>query len=366
MENAGSDKDIELVRKCLTLISRIAARGACSPDIEHVRYTLMELGYALFKSESTNSPTALLEGSISMSRRIRDLEETHRELDFIDSTSQDFTAHDALKYATRGTWNQGRYSANRIQPRRSPDAAAANREIAWIESLTLSGYPDLEGLCLALPDWSARRTEIRDARNVELRSVFCKPDTTKAIARCGCGQPRDRVDRVADSLRLSGSRRTLPCASRLVGETADGPTFCLIKRQTPPNPSPAARERLRCGSGFDGVAALAVLALNGSDRQAHFLADRAREEAANRMRLPAGGFISSLHVAPPGRLSRSRTLAVLLPSRAGSALPLALARLGRLLGGGGLLARLGLLRRHVRATFAQPWAFSWLSARQSR
>jgi len=29
------------------------------------------------------------------------------------------------------------------------------REIATIEALILSGHPDLQGLCLALSDWSA-------------------------------------------------------------------------------------------------------------------------------------------------------------------------------------------------------------------
>jgi hypothetical protein len=33
--------------------------------------------------------------------------------------------------------------------------ARCHREIAEIESLILSGHPDLHGLCLALSDWSA-------------------------------------------------------------------------------------------------------------------------------------------------------------------------------------------------------------------
>ena|ERR1035437_5534043 len=40
------------------------------------------------------------------------------------------------------------------------------------------------------------------------------------------------------------------------------------------------------GSGFDGVAALAVLALCGCHGQALLLADGARQESAQRMRLP--------------------------------------------------------------------------------
>jgi hypothetical protein len=39
-------------------------------------------------------------------------------------------------------------------------------------------------------------------------------------------------------------------------------------------------------SGFDRVAALFVLAFRGGDRQAHFLANGARQEPSQRMRLP--------------------------------------------------------------------------------
>ncbi len=43
-------------------------------------------------------------------------------------------------------------------------------------------------------------------------------------------------------------------------------------------------------SDFDGIASLAVLALRGHDGQAHLLSDRAGQEPAKGMRLPAGGF----------------------------------------------------------------------------
>lgn len=92
----ASDGDIELVRKCLTLISRIAARSAASPDPEHVDDTLMELEYALRKSPFGTGTTG---------NRADDLARLHQELDFIDSTSQGFTARDILKYAVRNTWN---------------------------------------------------------------------------------------------------------------------------------------------------------------------------------------------------------------------------------------------------------------------
>src|SRR5580698_4261921 len=91
------------------------------------------------------------------------------------------------------------------------------REIANIEALILAGHPDLPGLCLALADWS-----------MELRIIEAS------------------------------------------------------ERETPPSMNPAARlERQLCGSGFHGIAALAVVALGGLDGQAHLLADRARQEAAH-------------------------------------------------------------------------------------
>ena len=87
------EKTLELTRKCLTLISRIAARGACSPDPEHIVDTLMELTYALS------------EPLYSTRNGVRELDRMHRELDFIDSTFQEFTARHVLKYALRSTWN---------------------------------------------------------------------------------------------------------------------------------------------------------------------------------------------------------------------------------------------------------------------
>jgi hypothetical protein len=94
-------KDLELVRKCLTLISRIAARGASSPDPAHVRDTLMELTYALERESDWTQPLAARVRPSSG----RDLERLHGELDFIDATSQPLAANLILKCASRSTWN---------------------------------------------------------------------------------------------------------------------------------------------------------------------------------------------------------------------------------------------------------------------
>jgi len=51
------------------------------------------------------------------------------------------------------------------------------REIADIETLILSGHPDLEGLCLALSDWSAElrilEGEQRRREGARRRDVSC-------------------------------------------------------------------------------------------------------------------------------------------------------------------------------------------------
>ena len=89
------EENLELKRKCLTLISRIAARAAGSPDPDHVADTLMELAYAL----ETPHRDAERANSVGSFDRL------YQELNYIDSTSQEFTAYHVLKYACRNTWN---------------------------------------------------------------------------------------------------------------------------------------------------------------------------------------------------------------------------------------------------------------------
>lgn len=93
----NTEDNTEIARECLTLINRIAARAAASPDVEHVADTLMELYYALKQSQQH-----AIEGA---NPGRRNLMRTHEELDFIDSTSQGLTAREVLKYAIRSTWN---------------------------------------------------------------------------------------------------------------------------------------------------------------------------------------------------------------------------------------------------------------------
>jgi hypothetical protein len=132
------------------------------------------------------------------------------------------------------------------------------------------------------------------------------------------------------------------------------------KGDTPPiSDSAVRREELR-RSGFDGVAAFPIVTFGRGDRQAHFLGYRARQEAADRVRLPAGRLHEFLRSDAAGLLQQAQDLGGLapIPGTAGFR-----AAFGRLLSRGGLLARLGLRRRNLRATFAQGGASYWASCR---
>ena len=95
------DNNLDLVRRCLTIISRIAARGASSPDPDHVRDTLFELSHALQKCSydaRTLEPPASLGGFYRLLK-------LHQDLDFIDSTSTGYTARDFPNFANTSTRN---------------------------------------------------------------------------------------------------------------------------------------------------------------------------------------------------------------------------------------------------------------------
>ena len=93
-------ENLDVIRRCLTLISRIAARGSCSPDSCHVADTLMELRFALVAPRlGRDTHDQIVDPSDG------ELDKIHHELNFIDSTSQEFTAFQVLKYAVRSTWN---------------------------------------------------------------------------------------------------------------------------------------------------------------------------------------------------------------------------------------------------------------------
>ena len=100
--------------------------------------------------------------------------------------------------------------------------------------------------------------------------------------------PGDCGDRVVVAGRTSGHRGPLYGACGLVDGTEA--TACRPDKEKPPRRNPGGRNQNTCGSGFDGVAALTVVAVGRSDGQPHLLSDCSREKAAQRMRLPAGRF----------------------------------------------------------------------------
>jgi len=168
--------------------------------------------------------------------------------------------------------------------------------------------------------------------------------------------PRDRGDRNRNRYGQSRSARIVYGAFGLVSGTAAHP-----KRGTPPNVNPAAsRSGTRSGSGFDRVAAFSVLALRGLDVDTHFLPERARKKSAHRMRLPASRFHQFLSRRAAGAPQQIDNLGCLAAVSGGIGFLRALTRFGRFLGGGGLLPRLSLLRRTVRATCANTGAFRGL------
>src|ERR1700680_3025061 len=90
---------------------------------------------------------------------------------------------------------------------------------------------------------------------------------------------RDELRRASQLFAAAGCRSER-CAAVAVKA---GP-----ERKTPPGGNPSARYQRRSESGFDGVAALPVLAFSGRDSQPHFLTQRSADKAPQRMRLPAG------------------------------------------------------------------------------
>ena len=78
----------EMARRCLSLISEIAGRGARSRDPEQIGYALQELTQVLF--ERTGCDDRLFEPVAA--DQIKGLTKLHGELDFINGSSQDFMA----------------------------------------------------------------------------------------------------------------------------------------------------------------------------------------------------------------------------------------------------------------------------------
>ena len=144
--------------------------------------------------------------------------------------------------------------------------------------------------------------------------------------------------------KLSGSSQSFGGPSGGVQRQTEFSIEQASQRRTPPGTVPAARfERRRLS--FDRVAALAIVALRGLNRQPHLLSQRSADEATQRMRLPAGRlqqFFGGRALRPLQQLQDGRRFAALPGVVSGAS--------GRFLLRGGLLPRLGLGGRDVGAT----------------
>jgi hypothetical protein len=87
-DSYASANNIELAKRCLTLISDIAGRGACSQSPEDIGYALQELTQVLVERTGTNNR---LFDPIPADE-IRDLRWLDEELAFVDSCSQSMAA----------------------------------------------------------------------------------------------------------------------------------------------------------------------------------------------------------------------------------------------------------------------------------
>jgi hypothetical protein len=104
--------------------------------------------------------------------------------------------------------------------------------------------------------------------------------------------------------------------------------------------------------GLDGVGSLSVVALGGDNGQSHFFAHCAGQEAANRMRQPAGGFhqfFRSRAARPFQQVEDFGSLAAITCNFGLGNLDLA-ASFGRFLGGFGPAGLLSLGARNVGVT----------------
>ncbi len=124
------------------------------------------------------------------------------------------------------------------------------------------------------------------------------------------------------------------------------------ERETPPSECPAARKARKAEwLVFDGVDATSVLALDGRHGQPHLFAYGARKKAADRMRLPTGGFHQLLGGYPARAVEQSQDLGGLAGAFFGR-----LAFLGDLLLAGATLAGRGARLAFLLALAGSPVA----------
>lgn len=101
MDSLESKRRIQLARKCLALISRIAGRGACSENPEHISYALQELSQVL--CERTGDEERYFEPVPA--DEIAGLGELLEELAFVDAFPIETRLAHQVESAWPGIWN---------------------------------------------------------------------------------------------------------------------------------------------------------------------------------------------------------------------------------------------------------------------
>jgi hypothetical protein len=94
------NEKLEVIRRCLTLVCRIAARGACSPDPCYVEDALLQLRFALLDPRHRRDTHI----QIVETRRC-ELIEIYQDLAFIDTNAHKFIASDVVRFAVQSTTN---------------------------------------------------------------------------------------------------------------------------------------------------------------------------------------------------------------------------------------------------------------------
>ena len=94
-----SKSNLDLARRCLTLIQEIAERGALSQDPEHVGYALQELSQVLLERTGTEE----LYFEPVPATELKGIESLHRELDFVNNCSRKMAWKDPN--LNHGQWN---------------------------------------------------------------------------------------------------------------------------------------------------------------------------------------------------------------------------------------------------------------------
>lgn len=159
--------------------------------------------------------------------------------------------------------------------------------------------------------------------------------------------PGDRGHRSGTDHGQCRRSGVVPGAFGLVGRASHPP-----EREKPPRRNPGGQcKQIGWFLAVDRVPALAVLALDGRDGQAHFLTQRSADESAYTVGLPVRRFHDLGQRSAILALQQVKDRLGLAALVSAGGFLRGFGRFGRFLGGGSLLPRLGFLGRNGRATW---------------